>query len=76
MELFKSRSNFRAKPPIFSESSSYRDCDIDLADARIVHLANQLRTGELLTLDDDFNIYRWGANKRFESLVPLRSGKP
>lgn len=54
----------------------YRDRDIDLADACLVHLANQLRTGEILTLDNDFNIYRWGGNKRFESLIPLCSGKP
>ena len=46
----------------------YRDQEIDLADACLIHLASELRTGDILTLDSDFKIYRWGANCPF---VPL-----
>lgn len=49
----------------------YRDREIDLADACLIHLANELRTGEILTLDRDFEIYRRGGNKRFTPLIPL-----
>jgi uncharacterized protein len=49
----------------------YRDREVDLADACLIHLANELRTGEILTLDRDFEIYRWGGNKRFTPLIPL-----
>jgi predicted nucleic acid-binding protein len=50
----------------------YRDREVDLADACLVHLAGELRTADILTLDRDFEVYRWGANKRFELLIPLR----
>jgi len=49
----------------------YRDRRVDLADACLVHLAGELRTEEILTLDRDFEVYRWGANKRFRLLIPL-----
>jgi predicted nucleic acid-binding protein len=49
----------------------YRDRPIDLADACLIHLAEQLGTGEILTLDRDFRFYRWGRSKPFGLLVPL-----
>lgn len=49
----------------------YRDHPIDLADACLVHLANEFGTGEILTLDRDFHIYRWGKNNAFQLLIPL-----
>lgn len=49
----------------------YQDRQVDLADACLVHLATALDTGDILTLDRDFEIYRWGANKRFRLLVEL-----
>lgn len=49
----------------------YSDLRIDFADACLIHLAGELRTGEILTLDRDFEVYRWGANKPFQLLVPL-----
>jgi predicted nucleic acid-binding protein len=51
----------------------YRDRDVDLADACLVHLASELRTGEILTLDGDFFIYRWGGNRPFRPILPLES---
>jgi predicted nucleic acid-binding protein len=47
---------------------------VDLADACLIQLANELRTGEILTLDRDFEIYRWGRNQPFHLLAPLRGG--
>lgn len=47
----------------------YRDRDVDLADACLIHLANELKTGEVLTLDGDFRVYRWASNQVFHSLL-------
>ena len=50
----------------------YRDVDIDLADACLIHLAGDLNTSDILTLDRDFEIYRWRGNRAFRLLIPLR----
>ena len=47
----------------------YRDLPADFADACLIHLAGELRTGDILTLDQDFNIYRWGSNRPFRTLI-------
>ena len=49
----------------------YRDVRIDFADACLIHLAGETKTGDILTLDRDFEFYRWGNNKPFHLLVPL-----
>lgn len=49
----------------------YQDSDIDFADACLVHLATDLRTADILTLDRDFEHYRWGRNNAFRMLIPL-----
>ena len=49
----------------------YRDVPADLADACLIHAADGLGTGDILTLDRDFEVYRWGRNKPFHLLVPL-----
>jgi predicted nucleic acid-binding protein len=46
----------------------YRDRKIDLADACLICLADQFGTADILTLDRDFKIYRWGKNKPFRML--------
>jgi len=46
----------------------YRDRKIDLADACLICLADQFGTADILTLDRDFAIYRWGKNKPFRML--------
>jgi uncharacterized protein len=46
----------------------YRDRKIDLANACLVCLADQFGTADILTLDQDFAIYRWGKNKPFRML--------
>jgi uncharacterized protein len=49
----------------------YVSVPMDLADACLVTLATELGTGRILTLDRDFEVYRWGRNRPFELLVPL-----
>jgi hypothetical protein len=49
----------------------YRDQPADFADACLIHLADQLNTGEILTLDRDFMQYRWRKTRRFDLLIDL-----
>ena len=49
----------------------YRDRRIDLADACLIRLADEFGTADILTLDKDFQIYRWGKNKSFRLLLHL-----
>ncbi len=49
----------------------YRNVPMDLADACLVDLADQLDTGQILTLDSDFEIYRWRSRRKFRLLVDL-----
>jgi predicted nucleic acid-binding protein len=50
----------------------YRDRRIDLADACLIRLADEFGTADILTLDKDFEIYRWGKNKPFRILLNLK----
>jgi uncharacterized protein len=61
----------RSAPQIQRVFRKYRDREVDLADACLVHIATELGSGEILTLDRDFQIYRWGTNKTFRLLIPL-----
>ena len=47
----------------------YRDQKIDFADACLINMANTFGTADVLTLDRDFTIYRWGKNKPFRLLL-------
>ena len=49
----------------------YADTPCDLANACLIALADQLNTGDILTLDSDFKHYRWRRNRRFNLLVPM-----
>ena len=44
---------------------------MDLADACLVDLADQMDSGQILTLDRDFELYRWRPRRKFELLVDL-----
>ena len=50
----------------------YRDRRIDLADACLIRLADEFEAPDILTLDKDFTVYRWGRNKPFRMLPVLR----
>lgn len=48
----------------------YRDLPMDLADASLVILAEELGHGRILSTDQrDFNAYRWKNHKPFENLL-------
>jgi predicted nucleic acid-binding protein len=61
----------RATAPVRSTLRKYRDLAPDFADACLIQLANELDTGDILTLDRDFELYRWRRNRPFHLLVPL-----
>lgn len=44
----------------------YRDRPISLADACLIRCADVHQDGRILTFDDDFRVYRWARNRRFE----------
>jgi len=49
----------------------YADTPMDFADACLVDLANEVQSGRILTLDNDFRVYRWGRNRPFEILLEI-----
>lgn len=49
----------------------YGDTPADFADACLIHMADELDTGDILTLDSDFAHYRWRRNRPFHLLIPL-----
>ena len=49
----------------------YQDVPVDFADACLIHLAEELKVPEIMTLDKDFYIYRWGRNHSFDFLISL-----
>jgi len=51
--------------------AKYSDTPCAFADACLIHMADQLNTGDILTLDSDFKHYRWRRSRRFNMLVPL-----
>ncbi len=51
--------------------SKYADVPMDFADACLVAMAGDYRTARILTLDRDFQIYRWGRNRPFEFLLEI-----
>ena len=59
----------RSAAPVRRLLRKYRDVPIDFADACLIHLAEELGSGEILTLDGNFQIYRWGRNKLFRLRV-------
>ena len=61
----------RSAAPVRSIMRKYRDLPADFADACLIHLADELNTGEILTLDGDFRLYRWRRNRPFNLLAAL-----
>jgi uncharacterized protein len=61
----------RAAAPVRSILRKYRDLPADLADACLIYLAEEPNTEDILTLDRDFERYRWRRNRAFRLLVAL-----
>jgi predicted nucleic acid-binding protein len=51
--------------------AKYRDIPVDFADACLIAMADELDTGDILTLDSDFVHYRWRRTRAFHMLIPL-----
>ena len=51
--------------------TKYRDTPADFADACLIAMADELDTGDILTLDSDFAHYRWRRTRSFNLLIPL-----
>ncbi len=49
----------------------YRDTPADFADACLIQMADELNTGDILTLDSDFRHYRWRQTRHFNLLIPI-----
>jgi uncharacterized protein len=49
----------------------YSNIPAALADACLIQMADELDTGDILTLDSDFEQYRWRRNRAFNLLIPL-----
>lgn len=56
---------------ISSTMRKYGDTPADFADACLIAMANELDTGDILTLDSDFAHYRWKRTRRFHLLIPM-----
>jgi predicted nucleic acid-binding protein len=60
-------------PRIEALIEKYRDLPMDLADASLVILAEELGSGRILSTDErDFGAYRWKRHKPFTNLLPPR----
>ena len=61
----------RSAAPVRTIMRKYRDLPADFADACLIHLADELNTEDILTLDGDFQLYRWRRNRPFHLLITL-----
>jgi predicted nucleic acid-binding protein len=59
--------------PIRTLLKRYASVPMDFADACLVYMANELDTPRILTLDRDFEVYRWRKARTFDLLVELES---
>jgi len=56
---------------VLASYTKYADTPCDFADACLIAMANELESGDILTLDGDFKHYRWRRNRAFNLLIPL-----
>ena len=63
-------------PRVQELMTKYRDLPMDLADASLVVLAEQIGTGRILSTDErDFHAYRWKNRKPFKNLLSLKNAR-
>jgi len=62
----------RASAAIRTLLRRYAGVPMDFADACLVNMAEELDTGRILTLDDDFRIYRWRRSRVFDRVLAER----
>jgi predicted nucleic acid-binding protein len=51
--------------------AKYRNIPMDLADATLVHLADQHRNAAIITTDSDFTIYRTKSRRQLKLIAPF-----
>ncbi|MBV8630543.1 MAG: PIN domain-containing protein [Silvibacterium sp.] len=56
---------------VHSLMKKYSDIPASFADACLIQMADELDTGDILTLDTDFLSYRWRRTRRFNLLLPV-----
>lgn len=61
----------RTVTPVRNIMRKYSEVPADFADACLIHLADDLNTGEILTLDRHFTFYRWRKTRSFDLLIDL-----
>ena len=49
----------------------YRDAPMDFADATLVSVADTTNTPQIMTLDNNFRVYRFQGRKSFESVLAV-----
>lgn len=62
---------YRSAAPVRKTTRKYNARAADLADACLIQLADEVGTGDILTLDRDFEWYRWRRTRPFSLLVRL-----
>jgi predicted nucleic acid-binding protein len=60
-------------PGVRALMKRYARVPMDFADACLVSLADTFGTGRILTLDSDFQVYRWRRTRTFEILVDIET---
>ena len=67
-DIFQLEKNYMLRASVLMQK--YSDLPMDLADASLVLLAEELGHGRILSTDQrDFNSYRWKNHKPFENLL-------
>jgi predicted nucleic acid-binding protein len=61
----------RSTLPVQEILRKYRDLPVSFADACLVQIADELDTGDILTLDSDFIHFRWRKTRAFRMLISL-----
>lgn len=62
----------RVATPVRNIMRKYSDLPVDFADACLIHLADELNTGKIPTLDRDFAHYYWRKMRRFDLLIDVK----
>jgi predicted nucleic acid-binding protein len=62
---------FPSASSVLTTLRKYSNIPASFADACLIEMADQLDTGDILTVDSDFKYYRWRRNRRFNLLIPL-----
>ena len=56
-------------PLVYSMMTKYQDTPMDYADASLILIGEKLKITEILTIDNDFSIYKFKNGKQFKNLL-------